>query len=87
MDFHDIVGYYGLLLGGIVLLFSFYVLYSTIKYYLKTKSVFFFWMVILLCLFIGHGYFAGHAYTSTQSALLFVGVVFVLKLKSDLKTS
>ena len=81
MDFHDIVGYYGLLLGGSVLLFSFYVLYNAIKYYLKTKSAFFFWMIILLCLFIGHGYLAGHAYTSTQSALLFVGSAFVMLTK------
>ncbi len=81
MDFHDVVGYYGLLVGGAVLLFSFYVLWLAVKTYLKIKSVLAFWIIILLCLFIGHGYLAGHAYTSTQSALLFVGIAFVLLIR------
>lgn len=84
MDFHDVIGYYGLLIGGMVILFSFYFLYLSIKYYLKNyRSAFYFWGIVLLCLFIGHGYLAGHAYTSTQSSLLFVGVAFIIFCKKD----
>jgi hypothetical protein len=78
MDMHDLIGYYGVIIGGIVLLFSFYVLYFTFCRYIKYKLPINFWGIIAMCLFIGHGYLAGHAYSSTQSSLLFVGIAFII---------
>lgn len=78
MDMHDLIGYYGVIIGGIVLLFSFYVLYVTVCRYIKYRSSINFWGIIAMCLFIGHGYFAGHAYSSAQSSLLFAGIAFII---------
>lgn len=78
MDMHDLIGYYGVIIGGVVLLFSFYVLYVTSYRYIKYRLPINFWGIIVMCLFIGHGYLAGHAYTSTQSSLLFVGIAFII---------
>ncbi|WP_018336910.1 O-antigen ligase family protein [Butyricimonas synergistica] len=78
MDMHDLIGYYGIIIGGVVLFFSFYVLYITFCRYIKYKLPINFWGIIAVCLFIGHGYFAGHAYSSTQSSLLFVGIAFII---------
>ncbi len=78
MDMHDLIGYYGVIIGGVVLLFSFYVLYVTSYRYAKYRLPINFWGIIVMCLFIGHGYLAGHAYTSTQSSLLFVGIAFII---------
>lgn len=78
MDFYDVIGYYGVILGGIVLLFSFYILFIICRSYLKKHSSIYFWGIIFMCLFIGHGCLAGHAYTSTQASLLFTGFVFCI---------
>jgi len=78
MDMHDVLGFYGIIVGGAVLLFSFYMLYVIFCRYMKCKSLMNFWGIIIMCLFIGHGYFAGHAYSSPQSSLLFVGVAFII---------
>lgn len=78
MDFHDIVGYYGILLGGGIILFSFYVFLRAFKGFIYNKMNLYYWSSVATALFIGHGYFAGHAYMSPSSSLLFVGVAFIV---------
>ena len=82
MDFYDIYGYYGLIVGGFIIMFSFYILVKYISLYFRTKGLLYFWCAMIMCFFIGHGYLAGHAYTSTQSAVIYVGIAFMV-LKND----
>lgn len=74
MDFYDLIGYYGLVLGGSMIGLSFYFLYMSAGFYLNHKSSLMFWSSVSLAIFIGHGFFAGHAYTSPTSSLLYVGI-------------
>lgn len=75
MDFYDLIGYYGIIFGGSLIGLSFYFFYVSIRIYLKCKSALMYWISISLALFIGHGFFAGHAYTSPTVSLLYVGIV------------
>jgi len=77
MDFHDLVGYYGILVGGSVIMFSIYVFVISLKKFLKTRNNFSYWTVIALALFIGHSALAGHGYTSPQSSLEYVAIAFL----------
>lgn len=77
MDFHDLLGYYGILVGGSVIMFSIYVFAISLKKFFKTKDNFSYWSVIALALFIGHSALAGHGYTSPQTSLEYVAIAFL----------
>lgn len=81
MDFHDVIGFYGFFLGGSIIMYSFYNLYMSVKLYIKRKSPLYFFCTLILLLYIGHGYMAGHAYTSPQSSLLYIGTIFIILKK------
>lgn len=77
MDFHELLGDYGILVGGSVIMFSIYVFVISLKKFLKTRNNFSYWSVIALALFIGHSVLAGHGYTSAQSSLEYVAIAFL----------
>ncbi len=77
MDFHELLGAYGILVGGSVIMFSIYVFVISLKKFLKTRNNFSYWTVIALALFIGHSALAGHGYTSPQTSLEYVAIAFL----------
>ena len=77
MDFHDVIGFYGIFLGLGLIGFSFFILLKLIKFYRRQRNPLFFWSAIAILIYMGHGFFAGHAYTSPQSSLMYIFVVFI----------
>ncbi len=67
IDHYELIGGYGLLLGGIIFIVPFFILFKYIKTYFKTKSVFYFWGTVAVSMFIGHGVMAGHAYLNVMA--------------------
>lgn len=65
VDHLTLWGFYGYLLGSLVL---FYPLPALITY-LKRRTLLSVWMIIAILIFFFHGIFAGHAYTSTTACL------------------
>lgn len=81
IDYLDMIGGYGLFLGGSILIYPLKYLW---KYSFRTiyyKDLFSFWMTIIVLLFILHGILAGHAYTSIMAMTVLVGILFLSEQK------
>lgn len=79
-DVYDLLGGYGLLLGGNLLLFPCLILFISVKKLFQYRSVELYWSTIGLCLYIFHGIYAGHAFGSVISST-FVVIIYYMVLK------
>ena len=81
VDHLDLLGIYGILLGGIIFVFPLLYLYLYIKNYLRNRDSFSYWMISLFLLFVFHGLFAGHAFTSISAMTVLIPVMFLAEHK------
>ena len=79
VDYMDMLGAYGCFLGGFLLLFPVYYMFRCIRIYIHSKSMLYYWLSVVLVLFVSHGIFAGHAFTSIMAMSVLVGVVSIIK--------
>lgn len=79
VDYLTLWGFYGYFLGTIVLLYPL----PALILYLKRRSLFSIWMSIAILLFIFHGIFAGHAYTSTTAILPLILILMASIYQED----
>lgn len=77
VDHLEVTGIYGLLLGGLLLLYPLIYFFKHIEKYIRFRSLFSFWMIIAILLFIFHGIFAGHAYTSISAMSVLVAFMYL----------
>ena len=77
VDHYDLIGSYGLLLGGILLFIPILSLIKYIKTFMVKKTIFCYWMIIATSLFIFHGLTAGHAFTGIQPMTVMVGIIYL----------
>lgn len=80
VDHYDLVGAYGLLLGGILILVPILTLIKYIKVFISRKTIFLYWMIIATSLFVFHGLTAGHAFTGIQPMTVMVGIIYLQTL-------
>lgn len=81
LDQYDLIGSYGIVLGGIILLIPIVYLCRYMTDVLRYKRLFSYWVVIMLGLFIAHGFTAGHAYVGVQSMPMIMGVLFLYQYR------
>lgn len=79
VDHLSLWGFYGYFLGSLILLYPIPALVT----YLKSKSLQSIWMSISLLVFIFHGIFAGHAYTSTTASIPLMLILVVSLYRND----
>lgn len=74
---YEMTGYYGLILGGIILLIPIVFLLKYLIDCVRRRETFSYWMTIVIGLFVAHGWVAGHAYNNIQAMTMLVGVLFL----------
>lgn len=84
LDQYDIVGNYGLLLGGIILLLPIVYLFRYLVNWMCYKIVFCYWISLALGLFVIHGLTAGHAYMNMQGMTVVMTILFLFQYRRGL---
>ncbi|MGQ1891999.1 O-antigen ligase family protein [Thermophagus sp. OGC60D27] len=80
IDFLDYIGSYGIILGGFFLMLPFVFFLKSKLMFFKTKTLFYFVLLIGFVVYVGHSFYAGHALNSPiVSSVFSVFVFFVLK--------
>lgn len=74
LDQYELIGSYGIVLGGILLLLPIILLFSFLKMFWKKRNPFYLWGSVVLILFLVHAFTAGHAYINVM-ALQFIAVL------------
>ena len=82
LDHWDLIGSYGIVVGGLLLLYPVSFLIMYIKRFLSVKDNLSYWMIIAFLLFIFHGLFAGHAFTSISAMTILTVFMFIANLDS-----
>ena len=83
-DYYDIIGSYGYLLGGIIILFFVSFLIIAYKRFLKNKGFGYMSLFLLFLFFIIASLFAGHAIKNVMAASLYaIGTYLVIHNKLD----
>ena len=77
VDHLELIGAYGFLLGGILLLYPICCLLRSMRIFFERKDVFSFWMTIAFFIFVFHGILAGHAFTSVSAMTILVVFMFI----------
>ena len=77
VDHLELIGSFGFILGGLLLLYPIFYWLRCINYYVKERDSLSFWMAISFSLFVFHGIFAGHAFTSIVAMTVLVAFIFV----------
>lgn len=73
---YEMIGYYGLILGGILLFIPIGYIFRYIDDFLKKHCLLDYWMIIALCVFVGHGLTAGHAYNNFQAMIVVISIMY-----------
>lgn len=82
-DYYELIGSYGYLLGGLILVpFLYYALRSLIVFY-NSKSIQSFWAVFIFCSFLYLGFSAGHAIKNTMVPPIYACSIVVLLQRKD----
>lgn len=80
VDYLDMVGSYGIILGVLILIFPIIVLLLGIHNFFKYKLLFDFTLLVSMVVYVGHSFFAGHAIASPLVSTI-ISVVILLILK------
>lgn len=83
LDYMDLTGSYGIIIAFFIMLYPIKAFFVSIVRFVKTKSALSYWMAIASCLFIGHGLFAGHAFTSVVSFSYYVVSIYMLEMNNN----
>lgn len=81
VDHLELIGAYGLILGGILFMYPVLYLCIYIRRFFHEKDSLSFWMIIAFLLFVFHGIFAGHAFTSISAMTVLVAYMFIVDSK------
>lgn len=76
LDQYELIGGYGILIGGGLLLAPIVLACLYIRAFLKHKSLFNYWGTIVLLLFLGHAFQAGHAYGNVMATQIVAVLAF-----------
>jgi hypothetical protein len=85
IDQYDIIGAYGFLFGGLLLLTPVFFFVKIFRQYLKGRKPFYYWASIALALFLIHGFTAGHAFsviTTMQMVMVIIFCHYRLRMQS-----
>lgn len=79
VDPYDLIGIYGIILTIAIIYPTLRYLSKGFKYFVKTKKLYYYWVCLALCIYIGHSIYGGHAYTSPLATTFLVTLLFIKK--------
>ena len=74
-DWHEMIGSYGYLLGGLIILFYIYMCFKSYRLYKYDKSIDNLSYLAITLLFVTIAYFAGHAFSNVLVAPIYAIVI------------
>jgi hypothetical protein len=84
VDPYDLVGVYGIIFTIVLIWFSLRILLTAIKRFVVKRDLLSYWLIVGLMLYLGHGIYGGHAYTSPVASTYLVVFIYLFYRQKEI---